>query len=232
MDEDKSEHEPGESPGRSVTPERGQHPASGPPAAPQQCGTNEPVPWWRDTPRLAAYGTLVLAAMALWQAIIGTKNIGVARRNITAAERSLELSQRAWMVAVRMKDMDLAPGAEATVELTNTGRVPALHAFMQAQLTAAPVGKELPLPPPYKPPPLPMALAAIGPNQPVTLGDKLEGDVVQGLGDVRASARKLYFYGYVIYWDDFLIQRGLIFCGRYDLAKKNFVFCPYYNHAW
>ena len=49
---------------------------------------------------------------------------------------------------------------------------------------------------------------------------------------VRKRESVLYLYGYVVYWDAFDIQRGLTYCGRYNVDTKQFEFCESYNVAW
>src|SRR5437763_13814049 len=97
-------------------------------------------------------------------------------------------------------------------------------------MVATHVRGEFPDPPPYPDTAEPVGLATVGPDQaihyPVTPSDTFPFDAV------NKGERDFYLYGYLVYWDDFTIERGLTWCARYDLKTHAFNFCPTYNVPW
>ena len=77
---------------------------------------------------------IVYAGFTLYAACQTAKAAKAAQEAVEVTRRTVEISQRAWVIANRMADMELVDGAAATVELKNVGRTPATYVFMQAQL--------------------------------------------------------------------------------------------------
>jgi hypothetical protein len=177
-------------------------------------------PNWAEIATVFVVLAYTVVSCLQWRAI---------RESVAVTKHNLEVSQRAWVTGTGMADMNLADGAKAVVQFKNFGRTPATYFSAEVQLLST--GDPFPENPPYLVKE-PLATATIGPEQDITQSVAFAAPLVADSENIRAGRRTLYFYGYAFYWDDFGVQRGLLFCGRYDPTSKGFNFCPTYNYPW
>jgi hypothetical protein len=116
------------------------------------------------------------------------------------------------------------------VAVRNTGQLPGVKMYGSINATTLPVGERFPDSPTYPPWRNPGSIASIAPNQ-VTSWAVNVRDLP--LAEVGAERRMLYVYGYLIYWDQFWVQRGLVFCGMWGSGTPGgWTQCPTYNLPW
>jgi hypothetical protein len=115
------------------------------------------------------------------------------------------------------------------VGLQNAGRLPATYMYGLTEALTLDLDVPFPQDPPYLQPENPGSLATIAPGQTVYISADLRE---QPLASVNAGRYMLYVYGYVKYWDQFLTERGLVFCGMWGKGTAGWTPCPSYNIPW
>lgn len=49
---------------------------------------------------------------------------------------------------------------------------------------------------------------------------------------IRDGIRKFFVFGYVQYWDEFGLERGLLYCFTYEPRLNGYAYCRSHNDAW
>lgn len=192
----------------------------------------------RDRKRLCVETWTLIVGLSglvgLWLTLKATRDA------VDVTRRSIEVSQRAWLIAtqfVEFKSPLTGEDKKISVPLVieNSGKTPAIYMEGKSALLCT---RDF-----HKP--FDWSLIApylrateieqftLGPEQKVGL---VAVDLPMPSGcsmeQVLNGQTKLLTTGYVNYWDEFGIPRGLLICGMYNLIAKRFEFCGHDNLPW
>src|SRR5262249_17549369 len=147
------------------------------------------------------------------------------------ATRAMEASTRAWLTIDTIIDgnkFQLAPDVLVGVKVTNSGKTPAMMIYSTSAVGFAQPGSAASTNPPYVNPY--GGLGIIGPGQSQTLYMPIKNLSPDKIADALADPPRRLFriYTHVQYWDEFMTERGLVFCMEWDRAGKTFDACNGY----
>lgn len=163
-----------------------------------------------------------------------------AARGVETTRYAVEISQRAWLIATQFVEFkspltkeDKVIGVPLIIE--NSGKTPALYVQgwdtllctknPQARLDWLLVTQHM------KATEIPQF--TIGPGQKIgTVAVNLPLPPGCSMDEILAKQRSLLTAGYLHYWDEFGMPRGLLTCGIYNPDSKRFEFCGHDNLPW
>lgn len=183
------------------------------------------------------FGAACLAGLQLWQLCEFRRSLELTKQQIEISRDAIVVDHRAWVLVDENPKVEGGiplprDGKRIEIRFKNTGGTPATNVYVSTNLIFLPEkGSKFPAAPHYRE--AGDNQGVIGPGQWISVSNAPEPPIPNQVWDaIERGDFKLFHYGWVQYWDEFGVERGLLYCSEYNWRAKVFSYCGVHNLPW